>query len=110
MSKVAFIGLRVMGFPMAGHLKTRGHHDVVVFNRTASKAAAWVGRFGGQAAESPAEAAADADFVFTSVSEDDDLREVTLGDQGAFAGLKPDAVFIDHSTVSAEIARELDVA
>ena len=85
MSKVAWIGLGVMGFPMAGHLKTRGHHDVVVFNRTRAKADAFLARFGGKAAGTPAEAADGADFVFTCVGNDDDLRAVTLGPNGAFA-------------------------
>jgi 3-hydroxyisobutyrate dehydrogenase-like beta-hydroxyacid dehydrogenase len=109
MSKVGFIGLGVMGFPMAGHLKTRGH-DVVVFNRTRVKADAWVARFGGLAAATPGEAARDADFVFTCVGNDDDLRSVTLGPLGAFASLRPGALFVDHTTASATIARELNAA
>jgi len=110
MSKVAFIGLGVMGFPMAGHLKTSGHHDVVVFNRTHAKAEAWVARFGGRAAASPAEAADGADFVFTCVGNDADLRAVTLGENGAFGTLGRGAVFVDHTTASAIIARELHQA
>ena len=110
MSKIAWIGLGVMGFPMAGHLKMRGHHDVVVFNRTRKRADAWVATFGGTAAPTPAAAARDADFIFTCVGNDDDLREVTLGPNGAFSGLKPDAVAIDNTTASAEIARELRAA
>jgi 3-hydroxyisobutyrate dehydrogenase-like beta-hydroxyacid dehydrogenase len=110
MSKVAWIGLGVMGYPMAGHLKTRGAHDVVVFNRTGAKAEAWVTEFGGTAAPSPAAAARDADFVFTCVGNDDDLRAVTLGPDGAFSTLKPGAVAIDNTTASAEIARELHAA
>jgi 3-hydroxyisobutyrate dehydrogenase len=110
MSKVAWIGLGVMGFPMAGHLKTRGGHDVVVFNRTRAKADAWVATFGGRAAATPAEAAADAEFVFTCVGNDDDLRQVTLGRSGTFAALGPGAVAIDHTTASAGIARELHAA
>jgi 3-hydroxyisobutyrate dehydrogenase len=110
MSKVAWIGLGVMGFPMAGHLTTRGGHDVVVFNRTRAKAEAFVARFGGKAAGSPAEAADGADFVFTCVGNDDDLRAVTLGPDGAFAALGQGAVFIDHTTASATIARELHAA
>jgi 3-hydroxyisobutyrate dehydrogenase len=106
MSKVAFIGLGVMGFPMAGHLKTRGH-DIVVFNRTRARADAFVARFGGGAARTPAEAADGADFVFTCVGNDDDLRAVTLGPDGAFATLGPGAIFVDHTTASASIAREL---
>ena len=107
MSKVAWIGLGVMGYPIARHLKTRGHHDVIVFNRTKAKADAWVDAFGGAAAPTPAEAARDADFVFTCVGNDKDLREVTLGKDGAFQALKPGAVAIDNTTASAEIAREL---
>jgi 3-hydroxyisobutyrate dehydrogenase len=110
MSKVAFIGLGVMGFPLAGHLATRGHHDVVVFNRTSAKADAWVARFGGTAAPTPAAAAEGADFVFACVGNDDDLRAVTLGPDGALRALKPGAVFIDHTTASARIARELHAA
>ncbi|HKA47066.1 MAG TPA: NAD(P)-dependent oxidoreductase [Methyloceanibacter sp.] len=107
MSKVAWIGLGVMGYPIARHLKTRGHHDVIVFNRTKAKADAWVDAFGGAAAPTPAEAARDADFVFICVGNDKDLREVTLGKDGAFQALKPGAVAIDNTTASAEIAREL---
>jgi 3-hydroxyisobutyrate dehydrogenase len=110
MSKVAFIGLGVMGFPIAGHLKTRGQHDAVVFNRTRTKAEAWVAKFGGRLAATPEEAARGADFVFTCVGNDDDLREVTLGRSGAFAALARGAVFIDHTTASASIARELHAA
>jgi 3-hydroxyisobutyrate dehydrogenase len=110
MSKVAWIGLGVMGFPMAGHLKTRGRHDVVVFNRTRAKADAWVETFGGRSAPTPAEAAADAEFVFTCVGNDDDLRHVTLGADGTFAALSPGAIAIDHTTASAKIARELHAA
>jgi 3-hydroxyisobutyrate dehydrogenase len=110
MSKVAWIGLGVMGYAMAGHLKMRGHHDVVVFNRTRKRADAWVADFGGTAAHTPAAAARDADFVFTCVGNDDDLREVTLGPDGAFSALKQGAVAIDNTTASAEIARELHAA
>ncbi len=110
MSKVAFIGLGTMGFPMAGHLKTRGNHELVVFNRTRAKAEAFLARFGGTAAATPADAAAGADFVFTCVGNDDDLSEVTLGVNGAFPALKPGAVFVDHTTASAKIARELHAA
>ena len=110
MSKVAWIGLGVMGYPMAGHLKMRGHHDVVVFNRTRKRADAWVAEFGGTAARTPAAAARDADFIFTCVGNDDDLREVTLGPDGAFSALKQGAVAIDNTTASAEIARELHAA
>ena len=110
MSKVAWIGLGVMGYAMAGHLKMRGHHDVVVFNRTRKRADAWVTEFGGIAAHTPTAAARDADFVFTCVGNDDDLREVTLGPDGAFSVLKQGAVAIDNTTASAEIARELHAA
>ena len=110
MSKIAWIGLGVMGYPMAGHLKMRGHHDVVVFNRTRKRADAWVAEFGGTAARTPAAAARDADFIFTCVGNDDDLREVTLGPDGAFSALKQGAVAIDNTTASAEIARELHAA
>jgi 3-hydroxyisobutyrate dehydrogenase len=106
MSKIAWIGLGTMGFPMAGHLKTRGH-DVTVFNRTRAKAEAWAARFGGKAVPTPAEAAQGADFVFTCVGNDDDLHAVTLGPDGVFATLGQGAVFVDHTTASAKIAREL---
>ena len=107
MAKVAFIGLGVMGFPMAGHLRQKGGHDVTVYNRTAAKADEWVKKFGGASAATPADAAKDADFVFTCVGNDDDLRSVTLGDTGAIAGMKSGAVLIDNTTASAEVAREL---
>jgi len=110
MSKVAWIGLGVMGFPMAGHLKTRGGHDVVVFNRTRAKADAFLAQFGGRLAATPAEAAEGADFVFTCVGNDDDLRAVTLGRHGAFDALGAGAIFVDHTTASARIARELHAA
>jgi 3-hydroxyisobutyrate dehydrogenase len=107
MSKIAWIGLGTMGFPMAGHLKTRGHHDVTVFNRSRAKADAWVARYGGKAAASAAEAAHGAEFVLTCVGNDDDLRAVTLGPDGAFQTLGKGSVLIDHTTASAAIAREL---
>jgi 3-hydroxyisobutyrate dehydrogenase-like beta-hydroxyacid dehydrogenase len=110
MSKIAWIGLGVMGYPMAGHLKTRGGHDVTVYNRTRNKADAWVAQFGGRAAATPAEAAREAELVFACVGNDQDLRQVTLGQGGAFAALKPGAVFIDNTTASATIARELHAA
>ncbi|MGZ8415807.1 MAG: NAD(P)-dependent oxidoreductase [Methyloceanibacter sp.] len=110
MSKVAWIGLGTMGFPMAGHLKTRGGHEVTVFNRTSAKADAWIGKFGGTSAPSPAAAANGADFVVTCVGNDEDLRAMTLGPDGAFQALRPGAVFIDHTTASASIARELHAA
>ncbi len=107
MAKVAFIGLGVMGYPMAGHLKSRGGHDVTVYNRTAAKAEQWVSEFGGRSAPTPRAAAEGGDFVFTCVGNDDDLRAVTTGDDGAFGGLKPGAVFVDNTTASANVAREL---
>ncbi len=110
MSKIAFIGLGVMGFPMAGHLRTRGGHDVVVFNRTRRKAEDWVARFGGRLAATPAQAAEGAAFVFTCVGNDEDLRAATLGPNGAFASLGKGAVYVDHTTASATIARELHAA
>jgi 3-hydroxyisobutyrate dehydrogenase/2-hydroxy-3-oxopropionate reductase len=110
MAKVAFIGLGVMGFPMAGHLKTKGGHDVTVYNRTAAKAADWVAKFGGTSAPTPAEAVVSADFVFTCVGNDDDLRSVTTGKGGVFEGMKKGAILIDNTTASAEVARELDEA
>ena len=110
MSKVAWIGLGTMGFPMAGHLKTRGGHDLVVFNRTRAKAESWVARFGGSVAASPAEASEGAAYVFTCVGNDDDLRQVTLGPDGAFASLGQGAIYVDHTTASARIARELYAA
>lgn len=104
--KAAFIGLGVMGYPMAGHLVKAGH-DVTVYNRTAEKAEKWVAEFGGAAAPTPAEAAKDADFVFACVGNDDDLRAVTTGPGGAFEGMAQGAVFVDHTTASAHVAREL---
>ena len=104
--RVAFLGLGVMGHPMAGHL-VRAGHTTTVYNRTAAKAAAWVAEHGGQAASTPRLAAAGADVVFACVGNDDDLRAVTLGTDGAFAGMRPGAIFVDHTTASAEVAREL---
>jgi 3-hydroxyisobutyrate dehydrogenase len=103
---VAFIGLGVMGAPMAGHLAAAGHR-VTVYNRTADKARRWVERNGGRAAPTPAEAALDADLVFACVGNDDDVRAVALGDQGALAAMRPGAIFVDHTTASARLAREL---
>lgn len=105
--KVAFIGLGVMGFPMAGHLKLAGH-DVCVYNRTTSKAEKWVASFGGRMAATPAEAARGAQIVFACVGNDDDLRSVVLGKNGAFAGMESGSVFVDHTTASAAGARELE--
>jgi 3-hydroxyisobutyrate dehydrogenase len=110
MAKVAFIGLGVMGFPMAGHLATKGGHEVTVFNRTPAKAKAWAEKFGGRAAPTPKAAAEGQDFVMACVGNDDDLRAVTIGADGAFAGMKAGSVFVDHTTASAEVARELDKA
>ena len=107
--RVAFLGLGVMGFPMAGHLARAGH-QVTVYNRSAAKAQAWVAEFGGSSAPTPAEAARDCDFVFACVGNDADLRAVVLGTNGAFAGMKPGAVLVDHTTASAEVARELHAA
>ncbi|MDP3761874.1 MAG: NAD(P)-dependent oxidoreductase [Ramlibacter sp.] len=104
--KVAFLGLGVMGFPMAGHLALAGH-DVVVYNRSPAKGQAWTGEFKGSSAATPRQAAAGRDLVFCCVGNDDDLRSVTLGEDGAFAGMKPGAVLIDHTTASADVAREL---
>jgi len=104
--KVAFLGLGVMGLPMAGHLARAGH-DVTVYNRTPAKATAWVQEFGGKQAVTPKEAAHGAEIVFCCVGNDDDLRSVVLGPQGAFAGMVAGAVFVDHTTASANVAREL---
>ena len=106
MAKLAFIGTGVMGAPMAGHLVAAGH-DVTVYNRTHAKALAWAEKYGGSVADTPALAARDADAVFTCVGNDDDLAGVTLGTEGAFAAMRDDAVFVDHTTVSAAIARRL---
>jgi 3-hydroxyisobutyrate dehydrogenase len=107
MAKVAFIGLGVMGYPMAGHLKSRGGHDVTVYNRTAAKAEKWATEFSGTAAATPKEAAQGCDFVFSCVGNDDDLRSVTLGADGALAGMSSGSILIDNTTASAEVAREL---
>src|SRR5690606_35825242 len=104
--RVAFLGLGVMGFPMAGHLVKAGH-EVTVYNRSASKAEAWVAEFGGKSAPTPREAAANAQVVFCCVGNDDDLRSVVLGENGALAGMSPGALFVDHTTASAQVAREL---
>ncbi|ASW01576.1 NAD(P)-dependent oxidoreductase [Paraburkholderia aromaticivorans] len=104
--RVAFLGLGVMGYPMAGHLAKAGL-DVTVYNRTASKAQQWVSEYGGRAAGTPREAADGAELVLACVGNDDDLRSVTLGDDGAFAGMAPNAAFVDHTTASANVAREL---
>jgi len=110
MAKVAFIGLGVMGYPMAGHLSVKGGHDVTVYNRTALKAANWAAQYGGTVAATPAGAAEDADFVFTCVGNDNDLRSVTTGDEGCISGMKRGATLIDNTTASADVARELETA
>ena len=107
--KTAFVGLGVMGFPMAGHLKKAGH-DVTVYNRTQTKAGAWVKAHGGSKADTPAKAATGADMVFACVGNDDDLRSVTYGDDGILAGMAPGAIFVDHTTASADVAREIEGA
>jgi 3-hydroxyisobutyrate dehydrogenase len=107
MAKVAFVGLGVMGYPMAGHLKNKGNHDVTVYNRTGAKAEKWVGQYGGKSAPTPKQAADGQDFVFACVGNDNDLREVMLGANGIFAGTKKGAIVVDHTTASAAIAREL---
>jgi 3-hydroxyisobutyrate dehydrogenase len=107
MSKVAWIGLGVMGFPMAGHVCTKGGHELTVYNRTRAKADEWVAKFGGNVADTPADAARGAEFVFTCVGNDDDLRSVTTGPGGAFETLGSGAIFIDNTTASADVAREL---
>jgi 3-hydroxyisobutyrate dehydrogenase-like beta-hydroxyacid dehydrogenase len=106
MAKVAFLGLGVMGFPMAGHLAAKGH-DVTVWNRTASRAEAWVARYGHGLADTAAGAARGAEFVFACVGNDEDLRSVCRGDNGAFGGMSPGAILVDHTTVSAQVTREL---
>jgi 3-hydroxyisobutyrate dehydrogenase len=107
MASVAFLGLGVMGYPMAAHLKKKGGHEVTVYNRTVAKAGKWVSEHGGALAATPAEAAKDKDFVFCCVGNDNDLRQVTTGPEGAFGTMKEGAVFIDNTTASAEVAREL---
>lgn len=106
MAKVAFLGLGVMGYPMAGHLQAAGH-QVTVYNRTASKAEAWVAEHGGAMATTPEKAAEGAEFVMSCVGNDDDLRMVCTGAEGAFAGMSDGATFVDHTTVSAKVTREL---
>jgi 3-hydroxyisobutyrate dehydrogenase len=109
MAKVAFLGLGVMGYPMAGHLKNKGGHEVTVYNRTAAKAEKWASQYGGKAAPTPKAAAQGQDFVMCCVGNDDDLREVTLGKDGAFQAMGK-GTFVDHTTASAEVARELSAA
>jgi 3-hydroxyisobutyrate dehydrogenase len=110
MAKVAFLGLGVMGYPMARHLKQKGGHDVTVYNRTFAKAEKWVAEYGGRAAKTPREAAEGQDFVMMCVGNDNDVRAVALGKDGAFAGMAKGKVFVDHTTASAEVARELYAA
>ncbi len=107
MARVAFLGLGVMGYPMAGHLLKKGGHDVTVYNRTAAKAAQWVKEYGGKHAPTPREAVKDCDFVMMCVGNDDDVRSVVYGDAGALGGMKKGAVLVDHTTASAILAREL---
>ena len=107
MAKVAFLGLGVMGYPMAGHLKAKGGHDVTVYNRTAAKSEKWVAQHGGKSAPTPKAAAEGQDFVMCCVGNDNDLREVMVGADGAFHGMAKGALLVDHTTASAEIAREL---
>ena len=108
MARVAFLGLGVMGFPMAGHLAKKGGHEVTVYNRSASRAQQWTDEFGGSTAPTPKVATEGQDFVMCCVGNDNDLRAVTLGVEGAFLGMKAGAIFVDHTTASAEVARELD--
>jgi len=107
MAKVAFLGLGVMGYPMAGHLLKKGGHDVTVYNRSPAKAQQWVKEYGGKSAATPREAAKDCDFVMLCVGNDDDLRSVVYGDNGALAGMKKGAILVDHTTASAIVAREV---
>ena len=107
--RVAFLGLGVMGYPMAGHLARAGH-AVTVYNRTAAKAAQWVGEYGGRSAATPAAASEGAEIVFACVGNDDDLRSITVGQDGALAAMKAGTIFVDHTTASAEVARELAAA
>jgi 3-hydroxyisobutyrate dehydrogenase-like beta-hydroxyacid dehydrogenase len=107
MAKVAFLGLGVMGYPMAGHLLKKGGHDVTVYNRTAAKAQQWAKEYGGKHAATPREAAKDCDFVMMCVGNDDDVRSVVYGDNGALAGMKKGAILVDHTTASAIVAREV---
>jgi 3-hydroxyisobutyrate dehydrogenase-like beta-hydroxyacid dehydrogenase len=107
MAKIAFLGLGVMGYPMAGHLLKKGGHDVTVFNRTPAKAEQWVKEYGGKRAATPREAAKDCEFVMMCVGNDDDVRSVVYGDNGALAGMKKGAILVDHTTASAVLAKEL---
>ena len=108
MSKVSFIGLGVMGYPMAGYIAKAGH-DVTVYNRTKSKAEKWIKEFNGKLAETPKECASNSEFIFSCVGNDDDLREVTTGVNGAFQNIKSGVVFVDNTTASAKVAKELSI-
>jgi len=110
MAKVSFLGLGVMGYPMAGHLLKKGGHEVTVYNRSAAKAAQWVKEYGGKSAPTPKEAAAGSEFVMMCVGNDDDVRSVVFGDSGALAGMKKGAILVDHTTASAIVAREVHAA
>jgi 3-hydroxyisobutyrate dehydrogenase-like beta-hydroxyacid dehydrogenase len=105
MAKLAFLGLGVMGYPMAGHLAKKGGHDVTVYNRTRAKAEQWAKEYGGKHAATPREAANDCDLVMLCVGNDDDVRSVVYGDSGALAGMKKGAILVDHTTASAVVAR-----
>ena len=107
MAKVAFLGLGVMGYPMAGHLQKKGGHDVTVYNRTPAKAQQWAKEYGGRQAATPREAAKDCEFVMMCVGNDDDVRSVAYGEQGVLAGMKKGAILVDHTTASAIVAREV---
>jgi len=107
MAKVSFLGLGVMGYPMAGHLQKKGGHEVTVYNRSPAKAAQWIKEYGGRSAPTPREAARGADFVLMCVGNDDDVRSVAFGDNGVLAGLEKGAILVDHTTASAVVAREL---
>src|SRR3989304_1501774 len=107
MAKVACLGLGVMGYPMAGHLLKKGGHEVTVYNRSSAKAAQWVKEYGGRSAATPREAAAGCEFVMMCVGNDNDVRAVVHGEQGALAGMKKGAILVDHTTASAILAREL---
>ncbi len=107
MAKVAFLGLGVMGYPMAGHLLKKGGHDVMVYNRTPAKAQQWAKEYGGKSAATPREAAKDCDFVMMCVGNDDDVRSVVYGDNGVLAGMKKGAILVDHTTASAVVAKEV---
>jgi 3-hydroxyisobutyrate dehydrogenase-like beta-hydroxyacid dehydrogenase len=109
MAKVAFLGLGVMGYPMAGHLAKAGH-KITVYNRTPAKVEKWAKEYGGHISPTPATASKDADFIFACVGNDDDLRSITIEPNGAFDGMKAGAIFIDHTTASADVARELYAA